>query len=179
MRNRYKVVEEDGLYLISSTIVDWIPIFTSDKYFQILIESMKFCQKIKGLKIFFYVLMDNHFHMIASGENLSTTIASLKRHTAFEIIKELKSENKYWALQQFKLQKKDYKDDSIHQVWQEGFHPQLISSAEMLAQKVDYLHQNPVKKGLINEPEFWKYSSACNKDFDSDPIIELDEIPYE
>ncbi len=117
--------------------------------------------------------------MIASGENLSTTIASLKRHTAFEIIKELKSENKYWALQQFKLQKKDYKDDSIHQVWQESFHPQLISSAEMLAQKVEYLHQNPVKKGLINEPEFWKYSSACNKDFEGDPIIELDEIPYE
>ena len=179
MKNRYKIVEEDGFYLISSTIVDWIPVFTSEKYFQILIESLKYCQNNKGLKIHFYILMDNHFHMIVSGEDLSVTLASMKRYTALEIIDELKQDNKYWSLQQFKSQKKGYKSESNHQVWQEGFHPQLISSAEMLAQKVDYIHYNSVKRGLVNEPEFWKYSSACNKDFEGNVIIELDEIPYE
>ena len=179
MRNRYKIVEEDGFYLISSTIIDWIPVFTSDKYFQIMIESIKYCQTNKGLKIHFYILMDNHFHMIVSGKDISNTISSMKRHTAFEIIENLKKGNKYWLLQQLKQQKKNYKNESNHQVWQEGFHPQLISSDEMFAQKVDYIHQNPIKRGLVNESKFWKYSSACNKDFEGNSIIELDEIPYE
>ena len=178
MRSRYKIVEEDGYYLISSTIVDWIPVFTSEKYFQIMIESMRYCQLNKDLNIYFYMLMDNHFHMIVSGNNISQTISAMKRHTAFEIIELLKKENKYWLLQQFKLQKRNYKNQSDHQVWQEGFHPQLIISDEMLAQKVDYIHFNPVKRGFVNERESWKYSSACNKDFDGNDIIELDEIPY-
>ncbi|MCD4820009.1 MAG: transposase [Candidatus Cloacimonetes bacterium] len=177
MKNRYKIVDEDGFYFISSTIVEWIPIFTSEKYFRILIKSMKFCQIKKELKIHYYVLMDNHFHMIVSGNNISCTISSLKRHTAFEIIDNLKQDNKYYILQQFKQQKKNYKIESNYQVWQEGFHPQLISKYEILAQKVDYIHHNPVKKGFVNEPEFWKYSSACNKDFEGNSIIKLDEIP--
>jgi REP element-mobilizing transposase RayT len=117
--------------------------------------------------------------MIVSGENLSNTIASFKRHTALEIIKLLETDKKYWVLELFELKKKEYKSKSYHQVWQEGFHPQLMTSDDMLIQKVDYIHQNPVKRGLVTEPEFWKYSSACNIDFEENPIIDLDEIPYE
>ena len=68
MRTRYKVIDDEGYYFVTSSIVEMIPVFTNEKYFQILIDSFKFCQKEKGLKIFFYVLLDNHFHLITSGK---------------------------------------------------------------------------------------------------------------
>ncbi|MCK4311911.1 MAG: transposase [Candidatus Cloacimonetes bacterium] len=178
MRDRYKVVEKDRIHLITSTIVEWIPVFNSDKYFRILVDSIKFCQYQKELKVFFYVIMDNHFHLITSSENLSQTIASLKRFVALKLVEIIKADNKFWLLEQLGRYKKAYKQESNYQVWQEGFHPQLISSYKMLDQKVMYIHQNPVRRGLVNEPEHWKYSSACNRDFEGTQIIELDEIPF-
>lgn len=175
MRSRYKAIDE-GCYFITSSIVELIPVFINEKYFTILVNALKFCQDEKGLKIFYYVLMDNHFHMINSGKNLSGIISSLKRHTAREIIKKLKKDNKGWLLDCFLKYKKSYKKDSTYQVWQEGFHPQIISSNKMLIQKVNYIHFNPVKRGLVNEPEYWKYSSACNLDTENSEIIPLDEL---
>lgn len=176
MRSRYKVVNDNGSYFISSSIVKMIPIFINEKYFQILIDSFKFCQNEKGLKIYYYVIMDNHFHLITSGRNLSNIMSSIKRHTAKEIIKQLKIDQKEWLLNQLNYYKKKYKKESEYQVWQEGFHPQFISSNEMLNQKITYIHYNPVKRGFVNNPEYWKYSSACNKDWEGNEIIKLDEF---
>jgi len=160
MRNQYKVINDEGYYFVTSSIVEMIPVFTNEKYFQILIDSLKFCQKEKGLKIFYYVLLDNHFHLIISGKELSNTMASIKRHTAQEIIQQLKVDKK----------------ESKYQIWQEGFHPQFMTSNEILNQKIDYIHYNPVKRGLVNKPECWKYSSACNKDWEGKEIIKLDNL---
>jgi putative transposase len=176
MRSRYKIVDEDNYYFISSSIVNWIPVFTSAKYFNILVDSMKFCQKNRSLKIYNYVIMDNHFHMIVKSEHLSSVISSLKRFTALELVKAAQKDEKYWLLKQFWSSKKSYKSESDHQIWQEGFHPQLISSEDMLYQKIDYIHFNPVKRGFVNQPEYWRYSSACNKDGENNLIIKLDDI---
>ena len=108
MRSRYKAIDE-GCYFITSSIVELIPVFINEKYFTILVNALKFCQDEKGLKIFYYVIMDNHFHMIISGDNLSGIISSLKRHTAREIIKKLKKDNKGWLLDCFLKYKKTYK----------------------------------------------------------------------
>jgi REP element-mobilizing transposase RayT len=81
MRSRYKITQNDGLHFITSTTIEWIPVFTSDNQFKIFMDSVKFCQKHKNLKVYAYVILENHFHMIVSGNNLSNTIQSLKRYT--------------------------------------------------------------------------------------------------
>ena len=101
---------------------------------------------------------------------------SLKRFTAQEILKQLQTEEKDWLINQLHFYKKRYKKDSSYQVWQEGFHPQIISSIEMLNQKIGYIHYNPVKRGFVNKSEDWTYSSACNKDWQGNEIIRLDEL---
>lgn len=176
MRSRYKVLDEDNYYFISSAIVNWIPVFTSSKYFNILVDSMKYCQENRSLKIYNYVIMDNHFHLIVKNNHLNSVISSLKRFTALELIKTAKKDKKYWLLEQFENSRKPYKTESDHQIWQEGFHPQLISSEDMLFQKIDYIHFNPVKRGFVNQPEYWRYSSACNKDGENSLIMKLDDI---
>ncbi|MEA2095660.1 MAG: transposase [Candidatus Cloacimonadota bacterium] len=178
MRSSYKVVEANGIYFVSSTIVEWIPIFTHEKYFQIIIDSLNFSRSEKDLKIYHYVIMDNHFHLIVKHPKLSDVMRSLKGFTAEKILEELKKDKNNWKINLLRYYKKKHKDTSNYQVWQEGFHPQLITSYKMLAQKVEYLHYNPVKRGFVNKSEDWKYSSAGNCNWDGSVIVELDELDF-
>ena len=92
-------------------------------------------------------------------------------------MKQLHEDKNEWKLDLFKYYRKKYKSTN-YQIWQEGFHPQLISSNKMLAQKVEYLQYNPVKRGFVNNPKDWKYSSANNRNWDDSLIVELDEIEF-
>ena len=175
MRTRYKITDAGQIYFITCTIVEWIPVFTRKTYFDIILNSFTFCRQQKGLKVFAYVIMDNHLHLIVSGDNLSNTIKDLKRHTAREIIRLAQDDQKTWLLNQFKFYRKTYKVDSDFQVWQEGFHPKQITSEEMLRQKMEYIHHNPVRGGLVNNAEDWPYSSFRNYQ-GLEAIIEIDAL---
>ena len=177
MRTRYKITEENGIYFVTSTVVEWIPIFTSRAYFDILIDSLKYCKAEKGLKLYAFVILDNHFHLIVSGDDLSRTLQSLKRFTSRKIIEQLKLHNKHWLLNQLAYFKKRYKVESTFQVWQEGFHPQLILNEQMLVQKIDYIHNNAIERGFVDAPEHWRYSSARNFILGDHSIIQLDPLP--
>ena len=139
---------------------------------------MQFCQTEKELKIYAYVILDNHFHMVCQASEISRTMQSLKRHTSKHILEQLKHDPKEWILQLLEFYKKKHKKDSQHQLWQEGFHPQQIISDKMFKQKVDYIHQNPVKRGYVEAPEHWYYSSAGTFLMDRRGPIQIDSIPF-
>lgn len=174
MRDRYKITEKDGIYFITSTIVEWLPVFNNNCYFEIIIDSLKYCVQNKVLKLYAYVILDNHFHLITSSPELSKDIASLKIFTAKKIIERLKLDKKEWLLNQLSFYKKSYKDASAYQIWQEGVHPVLVLNQEMLKQKIEYIHNNPVKRGLVDLPEQWRYSSARNYLCNDHSIIKVD-----
>ena len=176
MRSRYKISEENGFYFATSTITEWLPVFTSERYFEIIVSSLQFCIENKGLKLYAYVILDNHFHLVVSAPDLSKTMTSMKKFTAHEIIKQLKEDKKEWLLNQLAYYKKRHKKGSIHQVWQEGFHPQLLVTEEMLIQKINYLHKNPVKRGFVDSPEYWRFSSARNYLLNDHSIIEVEVL---
>ncbi len=160
MRSRYKIYEKEAAHFITSTIVEWIPIFVNQAYFDILVSAFNFCVQHKNLSIFAWVILDNHFHLVCQAPELGKVIQSLKRHTARKIVEQIKADNKTWILNLFAYYKKRHKKESDYQVWQEGFHPKLISSEEMLVQKIEYIHNNPVNRGYVEKPEHWRYSSA-------------------
>lgn len=159
---------------MTSTIIEWLPIFTSDKYFDILINLLKYCIDQKSLKLYVYAILDNHFHLIVSAPKLAEVISSVKKYSAKMIIKQLKHDNKEWLLNQLTYRKKAYKMASNYQVWQEGAHPVLISSLDVFRQKAEYIHHNPVRRGLVDQPEHWRYSSARNYILDDHSIIKID-----
>ena len=162
MRTRYKIVEDGQIYFITSTIIEWLPVFTRRPYFEILTDSLNYSRCHKGLKLYAYVIMDNHMHLIGGGDNLGKIIKEFKSHTAREIIKLAEQDSKMWLLNQLSFFRQKHKVESTHQVWQEGYHPKLISSEDILRQKIDYLHHNPVRAGLAEKPEDWLHSSARN-----------------
>jgi len=175
MRSRYKIIELNSPHFVTCTIVEWIPVFTRPNYLDIITASLTFCRQQKSLRLHAYVILDNHIHLVVSSDNLSQVMRDFKRHTAKEILAVARQENKLWLLKQFAFFKGVHKGNSQHQVWQEGFHPQAIITEDMLRQKLDYIHYNPVKLGLVDRPEDWRYSSARNY-FGQEGVLEIDLV---
>jgi hypothetical protein len=86
-------------------------------------------------------------------------LRDIKSYTAKLIVKQVTAEGREWLLNQLRYYRAAHKPNEF-QVWQEGSHAQAIPSDEIMLQKLDYLHNNPVKRGLVSAPEHWRYSSA-------------------
>jgi len=139
----------------------WIPIFTRPEAVDIVLESLRFLMK-DGLKVFAYVILENHLHLIAQSEDLGRDIARLKSFTAKQLVQYLSEKNVKLVLDQLAFYKKAHKGDRAYQLWQEGCHPEWIQNDEMMREKIEYIHQNPVKRGYVDVAEHWRYSSARN-----------------
>ncbi len=156
-KNRYKSSEENALYFITCTVVKWLPILDHYDVVEIVVESLKFLVQKKSLKIYGYVIMKNHLHLIVSCEKLSDRVRDFKSYTSRKIFELFEKKNSEFYIAAFKNERKNKRS-----IWMEGYHPQLIFSVEMFEQKLIYIHSNPVRKGYVDKPEDWQYSSARN-----------------
>lgn len=161
-RTRYKIIETGSAHFLTCTIVDWLPVLAVLKPKEIIIDSLRFLQDEDALSIFAYVIMENHLHLIAQADDLSREIRRFKSYTARRIIDFLKVEAKYNFLSKLEANKLDHHKDSTYQFWQEGSKPKQIKGGKMMVQKIDYIHNNPVRRGYVDLPEHWRYSSARN-----------------
>ena len=161
-RSRYKIFKTDHPHFLTCTIVGWLPIFTRNETVEIVFDSWRFLQKERGVMIYGYVILENHLHLIASGPDLSEAIGDFKSYTARRIIDFLEERRVSTLLEQLKWHKARHKTDRTYQLWQEGSHPQDIPHEEVMCQKLDYMHNNPVARGYIDEPIHWRWSSARN-----------------
>lgn len=169
MSRKYKFKNPEGIYFISYSVIRWIDVFTRNLYRDILLDSFLFCQQKKGLRIHAYVIMTNHAHMIistAEGNFLENTMRDLKKFTSSEIIKAIKynpkESRKEWLLQAFAEEGKKNSNNIKNQFWQQDNHPIELFNHKMIVQKIDYIHNNPVKAGFVSRPEDYVYSSACD-----------------
>jgi REP element-mobilizing transposase RayT len=160
MRTRYRIHEPHATYFITSTIIEWLPVFTTSACCDVLVRSLLHCREHRQLQIHAWVIMENHFHAIVSGPELPVTLGNLKRFTAHELLAQIKLEKRNWLLNQLTYFRAAHKKLQEHQVWQEGVHPQQIDTDAMMEQKMDYIHNNPVMRGMVVGPEHWRYSSA-------------------
>ena len=161
-RSRFKYVGDQYPYFLTATVNNWLPIFTRPETVNIVIESWKYLQENKGLEIFGYVILENHMHFIARSKDLGKDVQSFKSYTANNILSYLQERNVSKLLWLFEHFKRPYKTESKYQVWEEGSHPFAIETDDMMAQKLEYIHQNPVKRGYVDLPAHWRYSSARN-----------------
>lgn len=161
-RSRYRIFENEYPYFMTCTVVGWLPVFTRPESVQILFDSWKHLQNERQFQLFGYVILENHLHLIASAPELSAVMQSFKSYTARQILDLLKKDSAVTLLRQLRAQKLRHKQESEYQLWQEGSHPQQIQNDEMLWQKLDYIQMNPVKRGYVDDPLHWRYSSARN-----------------
>jgi putative transposase len=161
-RSRYKIGETANPYFITCTIVGWQPAFTSPDLVEIVLDSWRFLRERERMSLLGYVVMENHLHFIGTGENLSKELGDFKSYTARCIIDRLRETGRSSTLDLLRHFKLPHKVDREHQFWQEGSHPQMIADEAMMWQKLDYIHKNPVRRGYVDDPIHWRYSSARN-----------------
>jgi len=167
---RYKILDQEGIHFLTFTIVEWIDLFTRQVYADLFLDSLRFYQQQKGLQVYAYVIMSSHVHLIVQApENgdLVKIIQNLKSYTARQFLAHLQdyeqSESRRdWLLDHFAFNARRNRTNSPHQVWQKGYHPFLLYSPQMIRQKLNYIHQNPVVAGMVKIPEHYRYSSASN-----------------
>ena len=158
-RSRYKITQQDQPHFLTLTVLHWIPVFTRPETVELLLASLRHLMS-EGLTLYAYVILENHLHLVAQSQQLDKDIARFKSFTARQAIAYLQQKNVKTILEQLAFYKKAHKSDRNHQFWQEGVHPELIQGEKMMRQKVEYIHLNPVKRGYVDEPEHWRYSSA-------------------
>ncbi len=156
-RSRYKIYDSDYPHFITSSVVEGYPIFSNPKAAEILLSALKFLQVQRDTILYSYVIMENHIHLVVKSDDLTKKIQTFKSWTARNIIEMFKENGNYHRLYKLKRARQRSHTGSIYQLWQQGFHPK-----QMMVQKIEYIHNNPVKRGFIDEPEEWRYSSARN-----------------
>ncbi len=164
MSRNYKFHNPKGVYFVSFAVVKWLDVFTSNEYKDILIENLRYCQASKGMEIFAWCIMSNHVHLIfRSTDNIRPEIllGDFKRYTSKVLTKAIKeSPSKNSFLEQFEESGRQSSNVKKYQFWQHDNKPIELWSNKVIDEKINYVHNNPVEKGLVHYPEDYVYSSA-------------------
>jgi len=159
LRNR-NIFKDQFCFFVTTTCKDWLNLFIVDKYYEIICESISFVNIKFKASILAYVIMPNHLHIVVYfgiKNNLSDYMRDFKKFTSGEIRRMLEQDNQIELLNKIKY---DFREQKF-KVWQDRFDDVFLESIDIVETKINYIHENPVKKGLVKLPEDYKYSSAA------------------
>ncbi|MGV3587862.1 MAG: transposase [Adhaeribacter sp.] len=148
------------IYFWTATVKEWQRLFKPEKYKALLVGILQELRQKNLIRIYGFVIMPNHIHLIweqikLNGKEMPQ--ASFPKATAHLILKDLK-ENHPAVLPYFKVEekKRDYR------IWLRDSLAIPLTSKEMLEQKLEYLHLNPLQARwqLAERPENYNWSSA-------------------
>jgi len=167
---------EGHIYYITTVVYDRLPIFTKPAYVIPLIDSLNFYRYQHKFKLLGYCIMPDHLHLLIwpYGEStISEAMHDYKRFTSGRLIRQATVEdNRVW-LDAFRAAGQET-GRGEHKVWQDSFWDKIIYSEGMLRQKLNYMHRNPVRAGLVERPEDYPYSSYRNYVLGDQTLIEID-----
>ena len=180
MTQGYQIKDQEAAYYLTLQVVEWADIFSRQIYRDIIIDSFRFCQQNKGLEIYAYVIMTNHIHLLAKtiNANLSDVLRDLKRHTSKKIIETIDATDesrRKWLKMVFGYAARQHQRNNEYQVWTHENHAIEIYSNNLIEQKINYIHNNPVRAGIVEKAEDYLYSSARNYS-EKDSLIDICKI---
>jgi REP element-mobilizing transposase RayT len=163
----YVIRDQTLPHFITATVVDWIDVFTRKTYRDTVIECLDYCIEHKGMVLYGYVIMSNHIHLIvqSSDGKLSDLIRDFKKFIATKILEKIQIEpesRREWMLERFKLATESHSRNKNYQFWQYGSHPEEIYTNKFMWSKLDYIHLNPIRAGIVEKASQYIYSSASN-----------------
>jgi REP element-mobilizing transposase RayT len=165
--DRYLITDEQDIYFVAFTVVDWFDVFTRSIYKDTIVDSLNYCVAQKGWMVYCWCLMSNHLHLIASAREdarLSDTLRDFKKFTTRKVIEQIQQESesrKEWLLHHFLSAGKYDKRIKQCKFWRENNHALFFHPTEtkIIDQKIDFIHCNPVAEGVVESAEDILYSS--------------------
>jgi putative transposase len=166
MSRKYKFTDNEKLYFVTFTVIKWIDLFTRQAYKDEFLESVRYCQREKDLEVYAWCIMTNHVHLIigSRGKPLPDIVRDLKSYTSrrlrLSISDNLDESRRDWLIPLLKESSRKPIGVGSFQLWQRHNHPIELSDNFLMDENLEYIHQNPVKAGFVEDPAHWLYSSA-------------------
>jgi hypothetical protein len=160
----YGITDDASIYFLTYTVVDWLPVFVTEKTCQIITESLCFCHSKKHLRINAYVIMPTHLHLIVfdadhNSQRLECTLADFRKFTGRQLSEYCTKGHLPNCFGETLIARTIA--DRSRRFWQPSRRAQSLYTEAFWQQKLDYLHDNPRRKGLVLQPDFWRFSSAA------------------
>jgi len=162
----YRIRNQNEIHFLSFAVVEWVDVFTRKMYSDIVVDSLAHCQQTKGLLLHGWCIMSNHMHLLASSKpgDLSGTMRDFKKYTSKKIIESIRNNEqesrREWMLEIFNRAGLANSRNKDFQFWRQDNQPKECYSAGFTVQKLNYIHDNPVRAGIVDKPEHYIYSSA-------------------
>ncbi len=166
MSSKYKIRDQSLPYFVSFATVYWLDLFIRNEYREVLLDSIRYCQKEKGLEVYAWCIMTSHVHLIigTSGNRIEDILRDFKSHTSRMLRKSIaehpQESRREWLLWMMERAGKKNGNNKGFQLWQQDNHPIELWDNYMSKQKLEYLHQNPVVSGFVSLSQDYVYSSA-------------------
>jgi putative transposase len=166
--DKYSMSDKAGCYFVTFTVIHWIDIFSRKEYRDIIVDSLNYCIEQKGLIVYAWVIMSNHIHLVITTKsddgNISDIIRDFKKHTSKEITKAIQSipeSRKEWLLNAMSKEAKRIGRATYYKLWKDDNHAVTIDGKIVgIKDRINYVHDNPVRNGLVEEQWDYVYSSA-------------------
>jgi REP element-mobilizing transposase RayT len=175
-RNRTISDKQGNVYFITTTVKDFLKIFSlNETYPLILLNSLKHQLKEHGATLFAYVIMPNHIHLVIylpKNESVSDFMRDFKKYTSTKVRQQLEHDNYTKLVEALRIDSNG-KKPRVFQLWMDRFDDLIITSEKTLGIKINYIHNNSVKAGLVEKCEDWKFSSARNYTLDDHSLISV------
>jgi len=185
-RQHRDLISSTGVYFFTTTVVKWLPLFIRQSTITVLLDTMAFFQRERGVKTIGYCIMPNHLHWIFKLDNDATdvikVVRTFKSYTARTCIEILKSgqfdqsrqpeiyqedrqvhQMKARSILRYLAEAAQHRADQQYQLWQRHADLKPVCSEPFLVEKLNYIHNNPTKKKcrLVDRAEAFPFSSAA------------------
>ena len=159
MPHNFQISRDSQALYITAVTKNRLPIFKTEVIKTLVCRALDEARSSGKFLIFAYVIMDDHMHLVT---NQPTTSADVLRRvkgiTARRVIDYLKENNYERSLS--KIRHQEWKREHKYSVWQQEKNVFSIFSEAVFMQKVNYIHLNPVRAGLVEKATDYKFSSA-------------------
>ncbi|HET9179046.1 MAG TPA: transposase [Terriglobia bacterium] len=173
----------NDLHYLTTSTYRRTPVFNSERFKREFVATLAELRIELGFRLLGYVLMPEHFHLLlwpSDGANPSQIMQRLKGRTARSILKTLRQERRHaWCarmLARFSLPLTVH-DEASCRVWQRRFYDMNIWTEKKQMEKLDYMHNNPVTRGLVSSPREWPWSSWRFYFLEDESIMAMDRLP--
>lgn len=151
-------------YFITTTVMNFARVFSlGECYYSILRDSLRFVVREHQAKLLAFVFMPSHIYLlvdIPEGESISDLMRDFKKYTSTKVRQQLERDgHRRWIDE---LRRNASGKAHIFKLWMDRFDDVIVETEPVLKTKIEYIHDNPVRAGLVARQEDWPYSSARN-----------------
>jgi putative transposase len=178
---RFQISRDSQALYITIVTKDRLPVFRTDAIKTIACQAIDEARRSGKFLLFAYVIMLDHIHLLTDCPNSSADVLRyIKGISGRRVIDHLKEKGYQSSLA--KLRHQEWKRKHNYSVWQQEKNVFSVFSEAVFMQKVNYIHLNPVRAGLVERAIDYRWSSAriwqrCASE-DEPLMVDIDRIQW-